>query len=371
MIRRRRRQTGWRRAARWVAWVAAVAGTLALPWWQSTTRWVEYSAVPWLALLVAWTVGLVVARRRAAAVAAIVVLVATVAGGAAVATVVGPLRDPVVTASPVDLSLVRDATYFRSCDSNDFSGRSVDDPGTVERDRNMRHVLVLSSLHRDAEPVPVVAPFDGVVTRTEDGTRWQSEDGWVDGLSASVSITGAALPLLGSWSVTLGRVAPTVEPGDRVRAGDVVGYAPQAQWPAVRSKGPDGPGLASSPVAVEVVLRWNPPLPNGEYLASYLRYLDPGLADAHRGAGFDPVLGEIARTARDAAPCDGRFNADPAADYYRGDEWRRESMQRFGDGREWGPCTGATLGREAQGGGGTWRCVRTLDGALAWATADR
>lgn len=356
---------------RWLAWSAAVAATVALPWWQSTTRWVEYSVVPWLGLLVAWIVGLVVVRRRAAAVLAVAVLVATVAGGAVVATVVGPLREPIVSSSPVDLGLVRDATFFRSCDSNDFSGRSVDEPGAVERDRNMRHVLVLSPLHRDGATVPVVAPFDGVVTRTDEDTDRRSDDGWVDGLSASVSIAGAALPLLGSWSVSLGRVMPTVEPGDRVRAGEVVGYAPPPQWPAVRSKGADGPGFASSPVSVEVVLRWNPPLPNGEYLASYLRYLDRSLADAHREAGFDPGLGEISRSARDAAPCDGRFNADPAADYYRGDEWRRASMQRFGDGREWGPCTETTLGREAEGANGTWRCVRTLDGAFAWATADR
>lgn len=356
--------------ATWVSWIVAVAATLALPWWLSTSRWVEFSVVPWMALLVAWTVGLVVARRGAAAVLALVLLVATVAGGTVVATVVGPLRDPLVTASPVDLALVRDVTYFRSCDSNDFSGRSVDEPGTVERDRNMRHVLVLSPLHRDTEAVPVVAPFDGIVTRTDDGSGRLAADGTAGGLFASVSITGAALPLLGSWSVSLGRVAPTVEPGDRVRAGDVVGYAPPPQWPVVRRKSDDGPGLASAPVSVEVVLRWNPPLPNGEYLASYLRYLDSGLAAVHRDAGFDPAVAEISRTTRDAAPCDGRFNADPAADYYRGDAWRRESMQRFGGGVEWGPCTEATLGREAQGANGTWRCVRTLDGIHAWATAD-
>jgi hypothetical protein len=351
----------------------AVAATVALPWVLSRTEFVGFAVLPFLCALLAWTIGLLVARRWLPALLLLQAVAAYVAFAVVLASVLGPTA-PTVLASPVDPGVLRDVTYYRACAGQARSGTSIERPDRVERDRNLAHVLTLAPAHRDGTEVAVAAPFDGVVTRTvvdegpgDVGSKagFRRQGNYV----SEVTIVRSGIPLTGSWSATFRRVFPVVAVGDRVRAGDRIGTAPPSDWDEVEFLDGTTAGLANQPVSIDVVLRWTPPIPRPgtePLLASFVAHLSDAVADQWRAAGFDPVRAEIPRRVRDASPCNGRFNRTPLEDHYEGDRWREQMLRALGEPPEWIPCTSESVGARKTTADGEFTCVLQTGGAATW-----
>jgi hypothetical protein len=353
--------------------VLAVVATIALPWVLSHTWFIGFTMLPFLAALLAWAFGLLVARRWLPALLVLQAVAGYAAFAVVLASVLGP-PPPSIVASPVDAGLIRDVTYYRACAGQARNGTSIERPNEVESDRNLAHVLTLAPAHRDGTEVAVAAPFDGVVTRTvvdegpgDVGTKagFRRQGNYV----SEVTIVRSGIPITGSWSVTFRRVFPVVEVGDRVRAGDRIGTAPPSDWNEVEFLDGTTAGLANQPVSIDVVLRWMPPIPRPgaqPLLASFVAHLSDAVADQWRAAGFDPVRAEIPRRVRDASPCDGRFNRSPLDDHFEGDRWREQMLRTLGEPPEWTPCTSETVGARRSTADGEFTCRLVTGGGAMW-----
>jgi len=361
------------RAAGRLLLALAAAATAALPWAVSRTEFAGLAMVSLVGALLAWTVGLLVARRWLPALLLLQSVAGYVAFAVVVASVLGPTA-PSIVASPVEPGLIRDVTYYRACAGQARSGSSIERPDEVERDRNLAHVLTLAPAHRDGAEVAVAAPFDGVVTRTvvDEGpgdvgekAGFRRQGNYV----SEVTIVRSGIPVTGSWSATFRRVFPVVEVGDRVRAGERIGTAPPSDWDEVEFLDGTTAGLANQPVSIDVVLHWRPPIPRpgaDPLLASFVAHLSDAVADQWRAAGFDPVRAEIPRRVRDASPCDGRFNRTPLDDHYEGDRWREQMLRALGEPPEWTPCTSESVGARKTTADGEFTCVLQTGGAATW-----
>ena len=291
--------------------VLAVLATVGSVWWVPRSPWLRIAAVPFCVLVVLWAAYF--AFRRVWMLS--VVLVAVVAGyllfGLYQSTLGSPSFEPVFTAGPVALEEIADISRFRACTVGDLSGRALD--GEVERDRFMAHRVVVGSSFGSGRQVEVLAMADGVITAAQNfqepvDLAPGSGFTYLGNFASEVELTVYRPGPFGQWIVRYQHVFPTVSAGDRVKAGDVIGYVPPSDWVNVVTAGGTDDDLSTKPIVFDVMLTWKGFVPvTGEHLASFVPYLSPDLQKAWFDKGFDPTTLVVTREERDLAPCNGQY----------------------------------------------------------------
>ena len=235
-----------------------------------------------------------------------------------------PSFTPVFESGPVGLFEVADLSRFRSCAGGDFSGRSVDSARTVETDRSMLHQVLLRDTFGSGRQVEIRAMADGVITEAQDfqvPTDLEPGTGftYLGNFASEIELTVYRPAPLGQWVVRYRHVFPTVEVGDHVHAGDVIGYAPPSDWANVVTENGNRTDFSARAIWFDVIVGWKPYLGvTGVHYGSYVRYLSPELQKAYFDAGYDPTKVAVSRDERDAMPCGGVFNQSLATDYVNG-----------------------------------------------------
>lgn len=294
--------------------LGAVAITFTSVWWIPFTPLVTRPALGVLVLTGAWVLYLIVRRQWMPALLLVGVAAGYVLFGVFQAFLGAPNFRPMLTVAPVEVTEIASVSRFRSCTAGDFSGRSADRARTVERDRTMLHRLTLGTTFGEGREIAVVAPADGVITRAKtfqepDDVALGNGVTYLGNVAAEVELTISRAAPLGQWVVRFDRVYPTVDVGDHVSAGEVIGFVPPTDWANVQ---PAVEGASSSPVWFDVVMAWEPYIPlTGEHFASFVRYLSPEVQAAWVRVGLDPAKAEIPRVERDATPCRGVYDTNP------------------------------------------------------------
>lgn len=117
----------------------------------------------------------------------------------------GPVEEKFIVANPLDLSEITSLSQFRSCMGHDSSGKNTS--GETETNRSMKHYI---SLKPEVPKAKAFAPFDGEVSSIE-----QPERGY------SVWLRPDANP---NWAFIFFHLEPSVKKGDKVKAGQLLGY---------------------------------------------------------------------------------------------------------------------------------------------------
>lgn len=312
---------------RHVVLAAALLASLLSWWWVQFTPARTAAGAVVAGIVALWAGFALFRRRRITAGVLLGLLVLYVAGGYYVGKVSGPVFAVTLDAAPVNLDHVADMSYFRSCAGHDFSAATPDDPGTTESDRNMQHYVILDVTYGEADEIAVMAMADGVITRATTSVPDSELDGsgftHQGNFASEVDLTVTPFAPLGRWTLRYQHVMPTVEEGEWVSAGDIIGYVPPSDWRNLRFEPGMEHDFASEQVSFDVELTWLSYMPGmGEHLDSFMTHLSAPLAEEFRAAGFDPDAAVISRVDRDASPCNGEYNRNPAGDYYNGDELR-------------------------------------------------
>lgn len=132
-----------------------------------------------------------------------------------------PETPPFITSVPTQLEKISAISYFRSCAGHDFSGYNVD--GQFERNRSMKHYFnPLPELNEMNNEIEIYAPFDGeIVILSPD-----------EGLGEAIFSNERGKFLLikeanTDWHFGIFHIdlLETVEEGDKVSSGELLGYA--------------------------------------------------------------------------------------------------------------------------------------------------
>ena len=115
------------------------------------------------------------------------------------------MEEKFITANPLDLSEITSLSKFRSCMGHDYSGKNTS--GETETNRSMKHYITLKE---GVQKAKAFAPFDGEVTSIE-----QPERGY------QVWLKPDANP---NFAFIFFHLEPSVKKGDKVKAGDLLGY---------------------------------------------------------------------------------------------------------------------------------------------------
>lgn len=121
---------------------------------------------------------------------------------------------PEVVANVVNLDKVKEISKFRSC-----NGHVVVPTDNRETKRNMKHYFGQKDEYSNtADKVEIYAPFDGYIS------SWRPNESGEN--NANLWVTKSPFPL-GRWGVSVDHVAKleNLKVGDRVKAGQLIGYA--------------------------------------------------------------------------------------------------------------------------------------------------
>ena len=187
-----------------------------------------------------------------------------------------------IVADPVDLTQIEDISKYRSCAGHDRSGWSFEQ--TLETDRSMKHYFFpVPAFQGTTDKVKMFAPFDGAVTAIsleKDKVGGRPHNG--NGITLSPDLDKNAFFGFGHIYFV-----HDFKVGDRVKAGDLLGYA------ALGDKGNDfdldlmGPQQGPT-----------------EILGSIFDHMSPKVLADFAAVGVTPQNVIITQADRDASPCD-------------------------------------------------------------------
>lgn len=386
-------RTGKRVLARVVFWLFVVI-SVATPFWVRLTPLRSIPLLGFLIVFLGWFIYAGVRRSKRGVIGLGAGFAVFVAFGLITGLLLAPLQTPTFSSSPVELSKIIDLSRFRSCAGHDFSAKYVDDAGTKETDRSMKHYVTLSDTYGGGVEVPVLAVTDGVIAGSK-GTDPNGHLGNAGDFNDEVTLLADTSPLFGNWNIRYQHVHATRKQGDRVQAGDVIATVPPKDWAQVIEKETGTPALnANQPVSFDVAVEYEPLFPTGVRNESYVKLLSSSLRDAYANAGYtlDGVI--TSKAARDADPCNGQYNVDPVGDWVNGDRVRqaadaaiRSSSGTSGSGssstsgssgsstsgatsaNSRPDCTAANIGQIFNDSSGAWKCMKSAEGNLTWGPA--
>ncbi|PIP27616.1 MAG: hypothetical protein COX30_00965 [Candidatus Moranbacteria bacterium CG23_combo_of_CG06-09_8_20_14_all_39_10] len=132
---------------------------------------------------------------------------------------------PLLTVNFIDLDKVEKISKFRSC-----QGHTVVPQDGSESARNMKHYVLLKPEYLDKQKIGILSPLDGFVQ----GTMSNPEKG----LEGEIWIGQEGTP----WAVSFEHIelVRNFERGDKVRAGELIGYVPGKGVDVVYAIGGDG-----------------------------------------------------------------------------------------------------------------------------------
>lgn len=186
-----------------------------------------------------------------------------------------------IVADPVDLSQIEDISKYRSCAGHDRSGYSFD--RVLETTRSMKHYFYpVPAFQGTLDKVKVFAPFDGTVTTIfleKDKVDGRPHNG--NGITMSPDTDKNAF--LGFGHVYF---VHDFAVGDRVKAGDLLGYAT----------------LGDKDNDFDIDLMGSQQ-GSSEILGSIFDHMDAKVLTDFAAVGATPENAIIPKAERDAAPC--------------------------------------------------------------------
>jgi hypothetical protein len=191
-----------------------------------------------------------------------------------------------ITAVPVDLEQIQSISKYRSCAGHIRDGYNFD--GELENDRSMKHYfLPIPELQGSSDKVKLFAPFDGTIIKIdyESDKVIPERPNHGGGLHFVSSIDPNAVVVYGHlYTVKDYKV------GDKVKAGELVGYA------AVGQKGNDFDIDLSTPGGTSA---YN----NREVLGSAFDHMTNEVLAEFAKYGITPENTKFTKEYRDASPC--------------------------------------------------------------------
>ncbi len=187
---------------------------------------------------------------------------------------------PVLTVNFIDLDKVEKISKFRSC-----QGHTVVPQDESESKRNMKHYVVLKPEYIGKQKIEILSPLDGFVQ----GTMSNPEEG----LEGEIWIGQNGTP----WSVSFEHIelAREFERGDKVRAGELIGYVPDKGVDVVYAVGGDG---------VKVIDGYASPFAALDSVFNHMSEEVLGIYKKKGIAGKDDLI--YSREYRDQNPCQYR-----------------------------------------------------------------
>lgn len=191
-----------------------------------------------------------------------------------------------ITAVPVDLEQIQSISKYRSCAGHIRDGYTF--KGVLENDSSMKHYfLPIPELQGTLDKVKLFAPFDGTIINI---------DYEKDKIIPERPHNGGGLHFVSSVDpnavIVYGHIYTVKEykVGDKVKAGELVGYASLGQ------KGNDFDIDLSTPGGTGA---YN----NREVLDSIFDHMTPKVLDAFAKYGITPENTKFTKEYRDANPC--------------------------------------------------------------------
>ncbi|MDO8508018.1 MAG: hypothetical protein Q7S53_05650 [bacterium] len=203
-----------------------------------------------------------------------------------------------ITAVPVDLSQIQSISKYRSCAGHDFAGYSFEQ--VQEANRSMKHyVYPTPQFQGTTDKVKVFAPFDGVVSKVELESEVAGQPGKRPKTGNSITFSTEVDKNVG-FEFSHVYFAGDFKVGDKVKAGELIGYA------ALGDKGND----------FDLVLSGTRLKNEKAYGSAFDHMTDSVLAEFAK-YGVTPENNKFTKEYRDANPCDftqqqqrGRTGAD-------------------------------------------------------------
>ncbi|GDX31074.1 hypothetical protein LBMAG15_00080 [Actinomycetes bacterium] len=196
-----------------------------------------------------------------------------------------------ITANPIDLSQVTSISVFRSCSGHDYSGTNT--KGQAETDRSMKHYIQTNVPWTATDSIKGYAPFAGTVSITDEQFPLGKQ------LTVTSSVTG--------WQMVFFHGDPQVKSGAKVKAGQVITAWPPSNAPAVIDQ------LHQEGTSFDLAFRAY----DSRYIDSPLLHMSPAVAKSWTAKGFTPARAIVSKSARDASPCNGNYNATDSTDFIR------------------------------------------------------
>ena len=200
-----------------------------------------------------------------------------------------PMSGKWITANPIDLSHVTSISVFRSCSGHDYSGANT--KGQVEADRSMKHYIKTNVPWTASDSIKGYAPFAGTISIEDEQFPLGKQ------MRVISPITG--------WQMVFFHGDPQVKNGAKVKAGQVIIAWPPRNAPAMIDQlQRDGTSFDLAFTAYY-----------GKYLDSPLLHMSPSVEKVWTAKGFTPTRAIVSKPARDAAPCNGTYNATDSTDF--------------------------------------------------------
>lgn len=196
------------------------------------------------------------------------------------------LPPPQIVANFIDLNKVRQITKFRSC-----SGHTTVPQDGREMKRNMKHYVILYPQYHQENVVEIYAPYDGYIA-----LLFGKEEIWI----APERKSWLNLLPINQWMFSLTHVKPRegLKMGDKVKAGEVVGYG------TFSVSEPGSPSFdavyGTMSIPPKKVDNW--PSPFGD-LDSIFNHMSPEVLDQYKRKGVTQENVIISEQARDNDPC--------------------------------------------------------------------
>ena len=187
-----------------------------------------------------------------------------------------PVEQPVLTVNFIDISKVDKISKFRSC-----QGHAVIPQDGSETKRNMKHYVVLKPEFIGTGKVPVYSPFDGIVQslRSEPSKGLEGEIG--------LGVKGSEWGL----SILHINILADIREGQKIKAGEILGYAVDKGVDVVYSAGGDG---------ITTVDGWGSPY---GALDSAFSHMSNGLLAVYQSRGLNEDDFIYTKEFRDQNPC--------------------------------------------------------------------
>lgn len=196
-----------------------------------------------------------------------------------------------ITASPVNLEQIVGMSKYRSCQGHDNSAKGAS--GQIENNRSMKHYIVpRADIKEQLGVIEIFAPFDGIIALSMPG--WKGREMIL------------APDVNERWGFLIFHIDPVegVGNGAKIKAGQLIGHA------NVKDRHDFDLGLTYtySSITIEKLLslvRDTPhfPFPKSNYLVSPFDYMDDGVLQKFKDAGFDPNQMQFTKEERDQKPC--------------------------------------------------------------------
>ena len=202
-----------------------------------------------------------------------------------------PMSGKWIKANPINLTNVTSISVFRSCSGHDYSGTNT--KGQVETDRSMKHYIQTNVPWTATDSIKGYAPFDGTVSITDEQFPLGKQ------LAVTSPVTG--------WQMVYFHGDPQVKNGAKVKAGQVITAWPPSNAPAVIDQ------LHQEGTSFDLAFKTY----DGRYMDSPLLHMSPAVAKSWTAKGFTPARAIVSKSARDASPCNGTYNATDSTDFIR------------------------------------------------------